>query len=205
MSVFCAAGYAKPDSRLIYNGTDQTVFPLRDRPRWAGRDPLRVFSCTFTTRASKRFDIIAAVSDCPDVESYHIGSWPTNVDPHRVRLLGQRAQEECAALYRDEADLFLHPADRDICPNVVVEALSSGVPVLFGTHGGTSEIVRDCGVAITGSPQEALCEARLRYAELVDLVRVQHDRFAVEHAADEYERAFQDAHEGRQEGSVVGT
>lgn len=192
-NVFQAEGYAKPGSHVIQNGTDQEVFPLRQRTGWQGTAPLKVFSCTYATRASKRFDVIAAVSDVPGVESFHIGAWPAGVDSRRVMMLGRKSPAECAALYRDEADLFLHPAERDICPNVVVEALSSGVPVLFGTHGGTSEIVRDCGVPIEGAPAEAVAQARTRYAELITRVRDQHYRFSIHRAAAEYAQVFADA------------
>jgi glycosyltransferase involved in cell wall biosynthesis len=195
--VFRQAGYAKPGSHVIANGTDEQVFRLRDRAGWRAGSPLKIFSCTFTTRASKRFDIVAQVSELPGVESFHIGSWPAGLDSRRVTLLGRKSPAECAALYRDEADLLLHPAERDICPNVVVEALSSGLPVLFGTHGGTAEIVRDCGVAIDGPPADAVDQARMRYPELVARVRDAHHRFSIARAAQEYAVVFTEALRGR--------
>ena len=199
--VFREAGYAKPGSHVISNGTDPRIFPLRERAGWRTGSPLAIFSCTFATRASKRFDVIAAFSQLPGVESFHIGSWPAGVDSGRVTMLGRKSPEECAALYREAADLFLHPAERDICPNVVVEALSSGVPVLFGTHGGTSEIVRDCGVAIDGAPGEVLDRARAGYGDLVERVRSQHYRFSIERAADDYCAVFYEALRRRRSAS----
>lgn len=47
------------------------------------------------------------------------------------------------------SDAFLHLAWRDHCPNVVIEALSCGTPVICASSGGTSELlVQNAGVVI---------------------------------------------------------
>ena len=40
------------------------------------------------------------------------------------------------------------PSERDPCPNTVVEAIISGIPVCYHKNGGTKEIVRDCGLPL---------------------------------------------------------
>ena len=40
------------------------------------------------------------------------------------------------------------PSERDPCPNTVVEAILSGVPVCYNSNGGTKEIVKDCGLPL---------------------------------------------------------
>ena len=40
------------------------------------------------------------------------------------------------------------PSERDPCPNTVVEAILSGVPVCYNSEGGTREIVKDCGLPL---------------------------------------------------------
>lgn len=65
-----------------------------------------------------------------------------------VRLRGARSNERIRAAL-DHADLFvLTPrvaadGDRDGIPNVLVEAMASGLPVLTTDAGGTAELVRD--------------------------------------------------------------
>lgn len=51
-------------------------------------------------------------------------------------------------LFYNSMDLFLHPAWLDPCPNVVVEALASGLPVVCPSTGGTCELVREGGIII---------------------------------------------------------
>jgi glycosyltransferase involved in cell wall biosynthesis len=49
------------------------------------------------------------------------------------------------------SDWFIHLAWADHCPNVVVEALSQGVPVICGEVGGTKELVGDYGIVLKES------------------------------------------------------
>jgi len=43
---------------------------------------------------------------------------------------------------------MIHLSWRDHCPNVVVEALSQGCPIICTSSGGTKEIVKDNGIII---------------------------------------------------------
>ncbi len=60
----------------------------------------------------------------------------------RVRVTGRYAQRDAPALYR-AAHLLLHTKVNDPCPNVVLEALASGLPVVYPASGGTVELVGD--------------------------------------------------------------
>ena len=60
----------------------------------------------------------------------------------RVDFLGRYAQSDAPALYR-RAHLLLHTKVNDPCPNVVLEAMASGLPVVYPSSGGTAELVAD--------------------------------------------------------------
>jgi glycosyltransferase involved in cell wall biosynthesis len=55
--------------------------------------------------------------------------------------------EICLQLYA-VADWMIHLAWADHCPNVVVEALSQGCPVICSETGGTKELVKDDGIVL---------------------------------------------------------
>jgi len=65
----------------------------------------------------------------------------------RVLFTGRYAQRDAPALYR-RAHLLLHPKVNDPCPNVVLEALASGLPVVHAEKGGTPELVGEAGVGV---------------------------------------------------------
>lgn len=65
-----------------------------------------------------------------------------------VEIIGPYSQNEAAALYRT-ADILLHTQYNDACPRVVVEAMASGLPVVYSDSGGVGELVgTDAGIGI---------------------------------------------------------
>jgi glycosyltransferase involved in cell wall biosynthesis len=66
-----------------------------------------------------------------------------------VELTGPYLQRDAPALFR-RADLLLHPKVNDPCPNVVLEAMASGLPVVHAASGGTVELVGDeAGIGVS--------------------------------------------------------
>jgi teichuronic acid biosynthesis glycosyltransferase TuaC len=82
--------------------------------------------------------------------------------PDRIRLLGPQTSAEVARWLAASTFLVL-PSYSEGCPNVVVEALSCGRPVVATDVGGIPELVKDgCGILIPPQNEPALKEAILR-------------------------------------------
>lgn len=64
--------------------------------------------------------------------------------PH-VTLPGVVSPSTLAWLYAS-ADLFVFPSEIEVCPNVVIEAKASGLPVLISARGGASQCLKKPGV-----------------------------------------------------------
>lgn len=64
-----------------------------------------------------------------------------------IEVVGPYTQAEAPELYA-RAHVLLHPKVLDPCPNVVLEALACGVPVVYPASGGTPELVGDAGVGV---------------------------------------------------------
>jgi glycosyltransferase involved in cell wall biosynthesis len=183
--VFRSAGYFRRNSEVIHNGADSRIFNLENRSYWDGASPLRILSATFSDRSSKRFDTISAISRMPGVECIHIGRWPKHMNPANVRLCGVLSREELSAAMK-HASVFLHPAERDPCPNVVQEALASGLPVIYSDDSGARELAEGCGVSLSSGAEEAIDLIRANYLELVERIRSQHEKFTIGAAAARY-------------------
>lgn len=85
-----------------------------------------------------RLYILGSGSSFPILDSEYL---------ENVFYLGQQSHEACLRFYAT-ADYFMHLAWLDHCPNVVVEALSQGCPVICTNSGGTKEIVKNNGIIL---------------------------------------------------------
>jgi glycosyltransferase involved in cell wall biosynthesis len=91
-----------------------------------------------------------------------------------VEFVGPYTQTEAVTLFQ-RAHVLLHTKYNDPCPRLVVEAMASGLPVVYSATGGTPELVGDdAGVGIPGPldfdrdhppPPEALAAALLQVAK----------------------------------------
>jgi len=82
--------------------------------------------------------------------------------------------EELPNFFRG-ADLFLYPSSRDSCPNIVIEALSCGLPVVAEKTGSLPEIVGKGGVII--EPKEDDDLSPRDYTNLEEIPRVNTSAF----------------------------
>ena len=65
----------------------------------------------------------------------------------RVTVVGPVSNEEMAHHMR-QADILVHPRQGDWCPNVVIEAMACGLPVVCASWGGAAELVGDGGIVV---------------------------------------------------------
>jgi glycosyltransferase involved in cell wall biosynthesis len=63
----------------------------------------------------------------------------------RVTMPGNVGQSDLAKLYAN-ADLFLFPSTTEVCPNVVIEAKASGLPVMVAASHGGAQFIRRPGI-----------------------------------------------------------
>ena len=168
-----------PDAkiRVIPNGVDCQLFAAPPRVR-----PIRRIVTVANLRAEKGHDtLIGAASELfdrnHDLEICFVGDGPLRASlvrqvnlrgmRSRVRFLGERPDvpEQLAA-----ADLFVLPSRTEACPNGVLEAMASGLPIVASRVGGIPELIesgRDGVLVPPDSPHE-LADAIERLIERPD-------------------------------------
>ena len=70
-----------------------------------------------------------------------------------VSLIGQYSQIDAPEIYRS-AHILVHLKHLDPCPNVVIEGMASGLPVIYSESGGTAELVN----GIAGIPIKSIID-----------------------------------------------
>ena len=96
--------------------------------------------------------LAALLARHPDARLLVTGRLVSPVEPlvaelglrERVELVGDYAQRDAPAVFR-RAHLLLHTKVLDPCPTLVLEAMATGLPVVYPASGGTVELVGDEG------------------------------------------------------------
>jgi len=182
-----------PDSNsIILNGTDNRIFfPSGKKPDTSNR--VILISNSWSKNHRKGFRTIASFSELDRVEVLHIGRWPEEIASKRVKLLGTMQENEIAQVLRT-GQYFLFPSENEACPNTVVEALASGLPVFYHDSGGTPELCRNgtLGMALPKDPIDILTLDRFiegaldQYSNMRKLILDKMNLFSFEYCYNKY-------------------
>ena len=130
--------YFPEKHNIILNGANSNNF-YPDESSELNSKRLRIVSNSWSINQNKGFSFIAEFSKLDKVQVLHIGKWPEHIHLEKVKLLGVMDEKKIGRKLR-KADFLLFPSKNEACSNVVVEALASGLPVLYHDSGGTPEL-----------------------------------------------------------------
>lgn len=134
---------------VLHNAVDVDRFVPAERPLPGGPMLLLGGDQTQAYRLELALDTLAELrGEHPDAQLLVTGHVVVPVEPlvatrgleGRVHFLGRYSQDDAPAIFR-RAHVLLHTKVNDPCPSVVVEALASGLPVVYAASGGVPELV----------------------------------------------------------------
>ena len=187
--------------RTIYNGIDSKIFhpdvrssreQIRQKFGLPQTAPLLVFaSMDFEGKGLRT--ILQSLAQLPklDLHLLVLGTGPIHQFHNYARQLGVEKRVVFAGRQSDIAncygagDLFILPTEYEPFPNVNLEAMACGLPVLTTRTSGGADIISDCqnGYLIpTRNSLSEMTSALASYFELNDLERASMSRAAIETA-----------------------
>jgi glycosyltransferase involved in cell wall biosynthesis/peptidoglycan/xylan/chitin deacetylase (PgdA/CDA1 family) len=138
------------ETRVIYNGVDETVF--KDYDKREARKQLGLpddkLILLFVAYGGLELKIKGGhlirdvIERLPQDKILFLSIGKAGIDMKNSRALPYIDDENRLALYYSAADLFLYPSLADNCPLVVLESLSCGTPVISFDTGGIPELVK---------------------------------------------------------------
>lgn len=136
---------------IISNGADNSKIEISKEIEEFRRSSSEIFVCSSNWHSQKRLKSNIDFyfnHRSPGSKLLVLGNNPDFFikDPE-VIYLGSRDHNFCSQIY-SISDWMIHLAWRDHCPNVVVEALNRGCPVICSSSGGTKEIVKRNGIIV---------------------------------------------------------
>ena len=182
------------DGGVIYNPVNVSQFTpagtRRDLP--SGR-PLVASASWSLNRGKGTWQIQQLAKSHPEVVFVLCGRFDLTDPPENIVQLGHLSRAQIAEALRS-CDVFLNLSENDPCPNVVLEALASGLPVLYRDSGGVPELVGDCGLAVTLESFKPCLDRLLADTSLAAKARARAEReFAPDVIFPKYLESFADA------------
>ncbi|MDY6839536.1 MAG: glycosyltransferase family 4 protein [Thermodesulfobacteriota bacterium] len=184
-------GFHNDNYSIVYNGVDQKLFKLKEGAFWDGKRRLRVFSSNWSANLNKGFRELAQFSEIEEVRVTFCGNWPHGqVDEKNVKVLGPMAQDRLAEEYTKH-DVFLHVSKNDSSPNVCLEALSCGLPIIYHASAGIGEVAGGCGLVYNDMDHlKTLQDVYENYDRLVENILERRSNFSMERCGREYAEVF---------------
>jgi len=140
----------RDDGHIIYNPVDTDLFnPDGEKLSFSGS--IRIAFCSFSLNPKKGFaDVLKVAQNNSDWTFVIAGRVPESVLPDNMIFLGQLSRSDLSKMMRS-CHFFVFFSENEACPNVILEAMASGLPVLYKDSGGTPELVGDAGMGVNVS------------------------------------------------------
>lgn len=136
------------DGPVIHNPVDINLF-TPDGERIALPEGVNLACVTWSMNRKKGWpEIYEAARRYPDIRFVLCGQFPEVPQLPNMDVRGVLDREDLARTLRS-CDAMLTFSQSEACPNHVLEALASGLPVLYRDSGAMAEIIEGCGFEIS--------------------------------------------------------
>lgn len=183
--------FIKKPSTIVHNGVNHDKFKWKNL--YYLSEKINYLLISWSDSLDKGFVEYAKMSEvCENDNFTFVGRWPDSVSSGRVNIIKPKSNDLLPAIYRKH-DALIFPSKLESCSNVVLEALSSTLPVIYYRNSGVAEIVGET----YGIPVDSFDDGhaisnllRERYDTLIGAMIGQRDRFSMRTTIEEYLKFF---------------
>lgn len=148
-------------SKVIFNGVDLDIFNP-EGPKIAYPGAVKILNIAYRKDNNKRYEEV--VQMYREVWTYRkdfnlllMGRYPTEWIDYNYGFFNGEQYQQLGVITDDafkaqairSCDVLFFPSFADPSPNVVLEALACGVPVIYCGYGGTKELVGSAGIQLS--------------------------------------------------------
>ena len=138
------------NTKIIYNSVDPAIFFPIYKKKLNPTKTIRIVSASWSTNKNKGMDdykwldenVNSKVSQ--NIEYSFVGR--LDFSPNNMNLISPKGQRKLSSIFQN-SDIFIFCSKKDPCPNVLLEAIACGLPVIFKNAGGPKELVKKFGLA----------------------------------------------------------
>jgi glycosyltransferase involved in cell wall biosynthesis len=160
---FLVARTSRGQVQYLPNFVDLAAFPARAERTARAARPVEILYVGWIIEAKGIRELLEAMRQLPEARLTLVGppepAFVATLAPElaalgeRVRLLPRKPRAELLPLYA-EADVFTLPTWREGFPNVVLEAMGAGLPIVATPVGAIPDAVRDGEEALLVPPRD---------------------------------------------------
>ena len=199
----------KQPHNVVHNGVDVDIFtPNGDKIAFKGSP--KILHMAYRKDQNKRYEEVLAMyreywTYNKEANLYLLGRYPSEwmnynmgfFNGERHQRLGIVTDPVAKAAMIRSCDFLFYPSFADPAPNVVLEAMACGVPVMYHPYGGSNEIVIDNAAGMAIDPKESYISQINRMMENREAYSVCAREIATRHSLEimaiNYMNVFQNA------------
>ena len=143
-------------STVIPNAADPEIFHATKEIK--RNKKINLLCTSFSDNLNKGFLFYKKLDDVLDFKKFNftfIGNKPEHISYKNITCLSPKTTTEIAQELK-QTDIFVSATVNDCCSNSIIEALSSGVPVLAQNSGGNPELIKEGGL-VFNKLEDFLC------------------------------------------------
>lgn len=178
--------------KVIHNGAN-SLFANNFKKKINTNNIIQIVTSIGNNLKIKQNYLISKLSLLNNIEVHYFGIWPKKIPSNNIILHGMATHDEMSDFYRN-AHFYFHPGYKEACSNSILEAMYSGLPVLYNQNiGSNAEIVGDSGFPLDAkNMQKSLNYAIEKYDSAVENLNKNKYYYSIDRAVNEYIEVFKE-------------